>query len=75
MSNLHEFVYQIVADPQLLTQFIESPQILVETFKLSPNELAAIKGVLDQSVFQDLLSPQSLKLASQTAFEKVWIPT
>lgn len=75
MNNLHELIYKIVVDPQLLTKFIESPQILIEAFKLSPNEFAALKGVLDQSVFHNLLSPESLKLISQAAFEKVWIPT
>ena len=74
MNNLHEVINQIVNNPQVLAIFIDNPQALIETFNLSTNELTALKGVLNQTTLQNLLSPNNIKQVSQSILEQVWVP-
>lgn len=73
MSNLHEVVYQIVLNPQLLTH-VDS-QSFREKFNLSAGEVQAL-AVLpsDQMTWQHFLLPETLKSATRSLVECLWVP-
>jgi hypothetical protein len=75
MSSLHEVVYQIVLNPQLFVEMLKNPQEFGETFMLSGGEVQALVAMSpDTTSLQRLLSPETLKNATQSLLESVWVP-
>ena len=77
MSSLHEVIYKIVSNPQLLARFEQNPQLAIEQFDLSPSEVMAIKSTLvEENSWQQLLSMDTLKRTAEVIGIdiNVWIP-
>ncbi len=74
MSSLHEVVYQMVSNPQLLVEMIKNPQTFGERYRLSGGEVQALVAVSSDATLQQLLSPATLKSATQSLIESIWVP-
>ena len=74
MNNLHEIIHMIVSNPEILSQFIKDPQILMDMFHLSPSEVKALLDILNETVLRQLLSPDNLRSITASVAEQVWIP-
>jgi hypothetical protein len=75
MSSLHEVIYQIVLNPQILANLAQNSQAFMEQFNLYPSEVAALKSIpADQAALQLFLSPESLKRAVLDTGLYAWIP-
>jgi len=74
MSGLHAAVYQMVLDPQILTDLGQNSQKVMDEFNLSHSEVVTLKSVFtDQNSLQKLLSPETLKRAAQDLGLNAWI--
>lgn len=74
MSNLHEVIYQMVSNPQLLVEMVKSPQEFGERYMLSGGEVQALAAISPDTTLQRLLSPETLKNATQNLLENIWVP-
>ncbi len=74
MSSLHEVVYQMVSNPQLLVEMVKNPQAFGERYMLSGGEVQALVAVAPEATLQQLLSPSTLKSATQSLIESIWVP-
>ena len=77
MSSLHEVIYKIVSNPQLLARFEQHPQLAIEQFDLSPSEAMAIKSTLvEHKSWQQLLAMDTLRRTAEAVGidVNVWIP-
>ena len=75
MSSLHEVIYQIVLNPQLLVEMVKEPQEFGERFHLAGGEMQALAAVSsDVNTLQLLLTPDTLKKSIQNILENVWVP-
>lgn len=74
MSSLHEVIYQIVSNPQLLVKLANNPHEFAETYGLSPGEVQALVATSSGDNLQLLLAPKTFKNTMQNLLEKVWVP-
>jgi hypothetical protein len=74
MSSLHEVIYQVVLNPQLLVELIRSPQEFGETFCLDRGEVQALVAISSNNNLQPFLTAETLKSTMQDVLENVWVP-
>jgi hypothetical protein len=74
MSSLHEVIYQIVSEPQLLVKLVSNPHEFVEQYELSPGEVQALVATSSGNNFQLLLAPQTFKNTMKNLLEGLWVP-
>lgn len=74
MNNLHKVIYQIVSNPNILTDFTQNSQKFMNKFDLSHNEMVSLKSVLvNHGTLQQLTSPETIKQATKSAMMSAWI--
>ena len=75
MGNLHNAVYHIVLDPQLLVDVRQNSQPFAEKFNLSAGEVCALLTFFTENItLHSLLSPETLKNATHKIIENIWVP-
>ena len=75
MSNLHEVIYRIIQNPQLLAGNSQNPQIIGHGFKLTADETKALLTLFaNEKSLQNFLSIDTIRNATQNILENVWIP-
>lgn len=74
MSSLHEVIYQMVCNPQLVVEMMKNPQTFGERYMLSGGDVQALVAIAPDATLQQLLSPATLKNATQSLVESIWVP-
>jgi hypothetical protein len=75
MNHLHEVIYQLVANPELLSEVTQNTQVLLQKFNLAHHEAQALLAMLkDSSLTHSLLSPKFLHHMTIALSEQAWTP-
>ena len=74
MSSLHEVIYQVVLNPQLLVELIRNPQEFGEICCLDHGEIQALVAISSNNNLQLFLTAETLKSTIQDVLENVWVP-
>lgn len=77
MNRLHELIYQMTLNPNIVSELIQNPHVFMKQFNLSQSEVMALETTLSHpSSMQSLLSQKKLHQISNSILEELeeaWI--